>query len=154
MLYGLLENLVTSKMNVDNAIADQISLIISFLREYNKNALFDDETRKKRSIFLEYKVSNKAKEILCNCNKNPRSGIKSFFPKNFEKDIDKDQKNTLLNAMGLCNDKNMIIKLFEDKNIKPSDYPYNAKSEELEKSQNQNQNQNQNKNRSQNLKKV
>ena len=26
----------------------------------------------------------------------------------------------------------MIIKLFEEKYIKPSDYPYNAKSEELE----------------------
>ena len=31
--------------------------------------------------------------------------------------------------MDLCNSRN---KLFEDKNIKPSDYPYNAKSEEIE----------------------
>ena len=34
--------------------------------------------------------------------------------------------------MNLCDDRNTIIKLFEDKNIKPSDYPYNATSEELE----------------------
>ena len=31
--------------------------------------------------------------------------------------------------MKLYNDRNKIIKLFEDKNIKPSDYPDNAKSE-------------------------
>ena len=35
--------------------------------------------------------------------------------------------------MNLCDYRNMIIKLFEDKNIKPIDYPYNAKAEELEK---------------------
>ena len=34
--------------------------------------------------------------------------------------------------MNQFKDKNMIIKLFEDKNIKPSDYPYNAKFEESE----------------------
>ena len=31
--------------------------------------------------------------------------------------------------MKLCNGRNKIIKLFEDKNIKPSDFPHNAKSE-------------------------
>ena len=34
--------------------------------------------------------------------------------------------------MNLFNDRNMVIKLFEDKSIKPSYYPYNAKIEELE----------------------
>ena len=59
---------------------------------------------------------------------NPRRGVKSFFSKSFEKSIDKDQENALLNAASLWNDKNMIIKLFEGKNIKSIDYPYNAKS--------------------------
>ena len=31
--------------------------------------------------------------------------------------------------MKLCNSRNKITKLFEDKNIKPSDFPHNAKSE-------------------------
>ena len=94
--------------------------------------MFDNETRKKRRTFWEYKCLNKAKQILYNCKKNPRRGIKSFFSKSFEKNIDKDQKNALLNAISLCNGRNTTIKLFKEKNIKPSDYPYNAKSEELE----------------------
>ena len=35
-LYDLLEHLVTSKMNIDNANADQISFIINLMRGYNK----------------------------------------------------------------------------------------------------------------------
>ena len=31
--------------------------------------------------------------------------------------------------MKLCNGRKKIIELFEDKNIKPSDFPHNAKSE-------------------------
>ena len=50
-LYDLLENLVTSKMNIDHANADQINFIINLIQGYNKNDLFDHETRKKKSIF-------------------------------------------------------------------------------------------------------
>ena len=32
----------------------------------------------------------------------------------------------------MCSYRNIIIKLFKDKNIKTNNYPYNAKSEELE----------------------
>ena len=41
-----------------------------------------------------------------------------------------EPKNVLLNAMDLCNTRNVIIKLFEEKNV--SDYPYNAKLEKSE----------------------
>ena len=55
MLYNLLENLVTSKINIDNANAEQISFIINVMQEYNKNDLFDNETRKKKSVFVNIK---------------------------------------------------------------------------------------------------
>ena len=55
MLYNLLENLVTSKINIDNANAEQISFIINVMQEYNKNDLLDNETRKKKSIFVNIK---------------------------------------------------------------------------------------------------
>ena len=41
---------------------------------YNKNGFFDNEIHKKKSIFWEYKVLNKAKEILYNCNKIQEKG--------------------------------------------------------------------------------
>ena len=60
-------------------------------------------------------------------------GGKKFFLKSFAKSMNQDQKNIFLNAINLCNYRNMILKLFEDKNIETIHYPYNAKSEELEK---------------------
>ena len=57
---------------------------------------------------------------------------KKFFLKSFAKSMNQDQKNIFLNAINLCNYRNMILKLFEDKNIETIHYPYNAKSEELE----------------------
>ena len=118
-LYDLLENLVTSKMNIDHANADQIGFIINLMQGYNKNDLFDHETF---DHFCKYNVLNKAKKSL-QLQKNARRVIKCFFPKSFEKNIDKDQKKTLLNAMSLWNDINMIINLFDNKNIEVSDYP-------------------------------
>ena len=61
MLYDFLQNLVTSKINIDDANADQISFVINLIWGYNKNDLFDNETCNKKSIFWEYKVLNKAK---------------------------------------------------------------------------------------------
>ena len=70
----MLENLVTSKITIYKANADQISFIINLMWGYNKTGLFDNETCKKKSIFWEYKVLNKAKEILYNCNKIQEKG--------------------------------------------------------------------------------
>ena len=61
-----------------------------------------------------------------------KMGGKKFFLKSFAKSMNQDQKNIFLNAINLCNYRNMILKLFEDKNIETIHYPYNAKSEELE----------------------
>ena len=41
--------------------------------------------------------------------------MKSFFPKSFEKGIDKDQKNALLNAMSLSNDKIWLLSYLKTK---------------------------------------
>ena len=37
--------------------------------------------------------------------------------------------------MNLCNGRSKIIKLFEDKNIVPSNFPHNAKSEQIMESE-------------------
>ena len=50
MLYSLLGDLVTSKTNIDNANAAQISFIINLMQGYNKNDVFDKETHKRKSI--------------------------------------------------------------------------------------------------------
>ena len=43
MLYDLLEDLVTSKININNANIDEIHLISNLMLGYNKNDLFDEE---------------------------------------------------------------------------------------------------------------
>ena len=42
-LYDLLDNLLTSKINVDSANADQIAFIINLMHGYVKNDLFDEK---------------------------------------------------------------------------------------------------------------
>lgn len=49
---------------------------------------------------------------------------KLFFQKHLIK-----QKDVLLNAIKLYDERSNIIKLFEDKNIKPSNYLYDAEFE-------------------------
>ena len=41
----MLENLVTNKTNINNANADQISLIINLMEEYDKNDLFNESIK-------------------------------------------------------------------------------------------------------------
>ena len=48
---------------------------------------------------------NKAKEILYNCKKSPKRGIKSFVPKSFKKGIDKDQKKYFIKCNGFMQQK-------------------------------------------------
>ena len=69
-LYDLLENLVTSKMNIDHANADQINFIINLMQGYNKNDLFDHETF---DHFCKYNVLNKAKKIFTIAKKCKKS---------------------------------------------------------------------------------
>ena len=76
----------------------------------------------------------KAKNVFSDTKKNLKKGIKSFFPPKFKEYPSKDQENVLLNAMQLCNYRNKIIGLFENRNIRPSAYAPHAESYGVEKS--------------------
>ena len=52
---------------------------------------------------------------------------RELLSKKFNKFISKEQTNVLLNAMQLYNYRDNIIRLYENKNIRPI-YAYNAKS--------------------------
>ena len=47
--------------------------------------------------------------------------IKRFFPKNFKEGITKEQKVVLSDAIKIYDGRSKIIRLFENKAIKPSD---------------------------------
>ena len=81
---------------------------------------------------LENKLLEKALTIFYDSKKDLRKEVRSFFPKRFKTDINKDPEDALINAIYLYNSKNKINKSFEDKNINLSDFPYNAKLEESE----------------------
>ena len=49
--------------------------------------------------------------------------------KSFKEGTSKEQKDALLNAIRLYDGRSKITRLFENKDIEPSDYPHNAKSE-------------------------
>ena len=76
--------------------------------------------RESKNDFLHNAILTSAKNIFLDTKNSPRKGIKSFFPKNVNEYISKEQANVLLNAMQLCYYRNKIVKLFEDKSIKPS----------------------------------
>ena len=61
--------------------------------------------------------------VFYNAKTNPRREIKCFFPNKFKRGVLKDQRDVLLNAIKLSDGRNKIIKLFEENNIVPSDFP-------------------------------
>ena len=75
-LYDLLKNLVTSKISIDNAIADEIYFIINLMTGYDKTDLFAKKikTHKKRVILGKMKLLIKQMKLFTIV-------IKSFFPK-------------------------------------------------------------------------
>ena len=80
-LYNLLEDLVTSKITVDNASVDQISFIINLLYRYKDNDLFDEKTEMsvKKGKSWNNEALTKANKILLSTKTNPRKEIK--YPK-------------------------------------------------------------------------
>ena len=68
-------------------------------------------------------------KIICNNSKKNIKKYKNFFPKNFKGGTLKEQKAVLLNAINFYDGRSKIIRLFENKDIRPSHYPHNAKSE-------------------------
>ena len=114
-------------MTVNNANADQISFIINLMHGYDESKLLDIKAIKNE--FFYNTVLVKAKKVFLNTRENPRREIKSFFPPKFKEYLPKDQQSVFLNAVNVYNDRNKIIKLFEDKNIMPSNYSLDPKSE-------------------------
>ena len=62
-LYGLLEDLTTRKVNIDNANVDLLNIIINSLHGYNKNDLFDKKIQIKKSSSLKNEPLNKTRII-------------------------------------------------------------------------------------------
>ena len=82
-----------------------------------------------KSKFFLNTILTKTNDVFLDTKKYRRKTIKSFFPKKFNEHDPKEQTNVLLNAMQLYNYGNKIVRLFENKNIRPSMY---AKSEPKE----------------------
>ena len=73
-----MEDLVTGKINIYNANADQISFIINLTRRYEKNDFFDEEAQKTKNIFWKDKVLNEAKKNSLQLRKKSKKWYKDF----------------------------------------------------------------------------
>ena len=73
----MLENLVTKKMTIDSANADQISLIINLMDGYNKSKLTDTEAIKNE--FFYNAVLTKSKRVFLDTKKVEKKGIRNFL---------------------------------------------------------------------------
>ena len=127
-----MENLVTRKMTVNSANADQISFIIDLMHGYNESKLLDTEAM--QNEFFYNTVLTKAKKSFLDTKKNSRREIKSFFSPIFTEYLPKDLQGVLLNAMNLNNGRNKITKFFEIKVTSLSIYDFDAKSHGVEES--------------------
>ena len=77
----MLEGVITRKMAVNDANADQISFIINLMHGYDEWRL--DSIREVKSEFLHNTTLTDAKKI-------QKKGIKSLFPKNINEYISKE----------------------------------------------------------------
>ena len=77
-LYSLLKNLVTRKMTINSANADQISFIIDLIHGYDESKLTDIETIKNE--FFYNTVLIKAKNVFLDTKENPKKGASKKFP--------------------------------------------------------------------------
>ena len=101
--------------------------------EYNESKLTD--TKATKYEFFYNTVLTKAKKVFLDTKKNSKKLIRSFLPDKFREYISNKEKDVLLNAMNLCNGRNKIIKLFESKDVIPSMYTYDAKSDAVAESE-------------------
>ena len=71
-LYDLLDDLITRRITVDSANADQIAFIIGLKQGYNKNYLFHEKIKisVKKSKSCKKEALNKAKTIFYNSKQN------------------------------------------------------------------------------------
>ena len=132
--YFLLKDLATNIISINDANINQIHLVFDLMNGYERRDLFAKkiEISATKGESLQNKLLEKALTIFYDTKKNLRKEVRSFFPKRFKTDINKEPKYALINAIYLYNSKNKINKSFEDKNINLSDFPYNAKLEESE----------------------
>ena len=84
----MLEGVITRKMAVNDANADQISFIINLMHGYDEWIL--DGIREVKSEFLHNTTLTKAKKVSLDAKKIPKKGIKSLFPKNINEYISKE----------------------------------------------------------------
>ena len=77
------------------------------MRGYDESKLIDTETVRDKRYFYN------AEKPFLETKKNPKEGIKKFFPPKFKVYLLKDQRGVLLNAIQLYNYRNKIIGLFE-----------------------------------------
>ena len=91
-----------------------------------KAKVFKEEVSKNESGFWQTKAFNMAKIIYNNNKRNPLKSIKTFFPKNFKEGTTQKQKAVMLDAIKLYDSRRKIIRLFENKDIKPSNYAHIA----------------------------
>ena len=124
-LYSLLKELLTKKTNANNANFDQISFIIYSMYGCDESKLIDIMTIRDKFYFHDAFLT-KTKIVFLGTTKNPKKGIKTFFPPKFREYLPKDHQSVILNAMELYNYRNKIFRLFQNKNIRPS---MNAKSD-------------------------
>lgn len=93
MLDDLLNNLLTTNLNINNANIDQIHLLSNLMQEYDKDNLFagmDISAINSKSWKNEF--LKKAQIIFYNSKKKIKKGVKSVSSKEFQKDINEEQK--------------------------------------------------------------
>ena len=100
-LYGLLKNLVTSKINTTNANTDKIAFLPYLLMGYYDKNWFIEKVKlsKKESGFWQIKVFKKEEIIYKNSKGYSLRRIKRCFPRNFKEGITKEQKALLPDAV-------------------------------------------------------
>ena len=100
---------------------------------YNESKLTD--TKATKDEFFYNTVLTKAKKVFVDTKKNSKKLIRSFLPDKCREYISNKEKDVLLNATNLYNGRNKIIKLFESKDVIPSMYTYDAKSDAVAESE-------------------
>ena len=82
-LYGLLKDLITSKVQTTNANADQIKFIVYLMMGYCDKDLFIEETKiyKEKRGSWQNNALNMARIILWKSKEKPLTNTKAFFPK-------------------------------------------------------------------------
>ena len=118
----VLQNLVANKISINTVNDEQRDFVFNLMKAYNVRSFFKKSgTKDLDNRNLYEKSMHKALDILLESEKSTER-INKFLPKRFKKDINKNQKSILLNAMMLFDIRNAIASLFRNGFIKPLEY--------------------------------